>query len=214
MERSFGKIYCIINKVNGKEYVGKTTISLNKRFSQHCHERFRSSNRPLYRAMNKYGIENFSIILLENCDIEKLAEREQYWIELKKTHYDGYNATLGGDGKILFDYEEIISLYNQNYTTSEIKEIIGCSIDTVRIALKSANIDLKEKSHLKLKKQVKAIFQNGQEIVFDSCRNAAEWLKTTNKTTAKDVSGIITNIGRVANKKRNSYLNIKWEWKD
>ena len=58
-----GYIYCITNMLNGKQYVGKTVGSINERFKQHCAEykKERSKDRPLYRAMRKYGIENFIV---------------------------------------------------------------------------------------------------------------------------------------------------------
>jgi hypothetical protein len=54
--------------------------------------------------MKKYGKEHFFIELIEECPIEKLNEREQYWIAKKDTYHNGYNATIGGDGKRLIDY--------------------------------------------------------------------------------------------------------------
>lgn len=72
-------IYCITNLINGKQYVGKTTISVQKRFKEHCRDSIkeRCSKRPLYDAMNKYGVENFKVDTLEEVSQdEKLSERE------------------------------------------------------------------------------------------------------------------------------------------
>ena len=49
--------------------------------------------------MFKYGIVNFSIEELEECDDLILAEREIYWINYYNSYYNGYNATFGGDGR-------------------------------------------------------------------------------------------------------------------
>ena len=62
-----GYIYLIENKINGKKYIGKTYSSIEKRWKEHIKDRTRF-DRPLYRAMNKYGIENFSIQELEYCE--------------------------------------------------------------------------------------------------------------------------------------------------
>jgi transposase len=48
-------------------------------------------------AMRKYGRENFSFQILEECPEEQLAEREIYWIEKLNTYKEGYNETRGGD---------------------------------------------------------------------------------------------------------------------
>lgn len=56
--------------------------------------------------MRKYGIENFHIELIE--ETTNPEEREKYWIEYLGTYKNGYNATLGGDGKHYLDYDLII----------------------------------------------------------------------------------------------------------
>jgi group I intron endonuclease len=73
-------IYCIENKINQKKYVGKTIYSISLRFSQHKRESKlkRSELRPLYSAMNKYGIENFIVYQLEECSNEDASNREKY----------------------------------------------------------------------------------------------------------------------------------------
>ena len=78
-----GNIYCITNTVNNKAYVGKTLLSIQKRFQQHLQDAKRFTDRPLYRAINKYGAENFSITLLEEVEQSQLSSREQYWIAQK-----------------------------------------------------------------------------------------------------------------------------------
>ena len=78
-------IYEIINDVNDKRYIGKTEFDINKRFAEHCNDAFRERNkgRPLYKAIQKYGIEHFSIQLIEETDNPE--EREIYWIETTKS---------------------------------------------------------------------------------------------------------------------------------
>ena len=63
--------------------------------------------------MNKYGADNFSIKVLEECSPEKSSEREIYWIEKLDTYHNGYNATLGGDGSHYLDYDKIVSTYKE-----------------------------------------------------------------------------------------------------
>ena len=94
-------IYCITNMINGKQYVGLSK-DCYKRWSDHYSKSYRSTKeddirKPLYQAMKKYGRENFSFMILEECNFDKLKEREIYWIEKLKTYDTGYNATRGGD---------------------------------------------------------------------------------------------------------------------
>ena len=96
-----GYIYKITNIINGKVYIGKTEFTIKRRFKQHCEdckkERL-NEVRPLYRAMKKYGVDNFISEEIEQCDNSILCDREKYWIQYYDSYKHGYNATIGGDG--------------------------------------------------------------------------------------------------------------------
>lgn len=47
--------------------------------------------------MRKYGINNFHIIEIEECNNDNLNEREKYWIKYYNSVENGYNATYGGE---------------------------------------------------------------------------------------------------------------------
>ena len=89
-------IYIITNKINNKKYIGQA-LNIESRWNQHK----RNFNNPhcfktspkLYGAFIKYGIENFIFSVLEpNVQIDKLTEREEYWIKYYNTVNDGYNC--------------------------------------------------------------------------------------------------------------------------
>lgn len=89
-------IYKITNKINGHSYIGQS-IDIAKRWKNHI---ISSSNKndkgydyPLYRAIRKYGIDNFSFEVLEECSQHLLDKQEKYWI---KKLSPIYNQTLGG----------------------------------------------------------------------------------------------------------------------
>lgn len=96
-----GIIYKITNQINQKIYIGLTRNSLQRRFSQHKYEANHGVDRPLYRAMRKYGIDNFTIEVIDSAnDLSTLKQKEQYWIQFYDSyggHGHGYNATKGGD---------------------------------------------------------------------------------------------------------------------
>lgn len=62
--------------------------------------------------MRKYGIEHFHIEQIEETD--KPEEREIYWINFYNSYKNGYNATLGGDGKKYIDYDLVCKVYQEN----------------------------------------------------------------------------------------------------
>lgn len=100
MEKICG-IYCITNNINKKQYVGLSKDCL-KRWFDHYSKSYHSTKKddlqkPLYMAMKKYGRENFSFSILEECNLDELKDKEIYWINKLNTYEDGYNATPGGD---------------------------------------------------------------------------------------------------------------------
>lgn len=93
-------IYLITNKINGKQYVGQTIHSAEKRFVEHC-KPSETTCRLLNRAIRKYGKEAFDVSVLEEVEArDKLDEREIYWIQQMNTlSPNGYNLNGGGNGK-------------------------------------------------------------------------------------------------------------------
>src|SRR5258708_7300098 len=91
-------IYLIRNKVNGKCYVGQTERSLAQRWSEHLHATNRFKNYPLYRAMKKYGVENFEVLQFCTTGTQESADQLETVLiasaHAKAPH--GYNQTDGG----------------------------------------------------------------------------------------------------------------------
>lgn len=96
-------IYKLTNVVNGKVYIGQTSISLRKRLLKHISDARQDTKvkkHYLQKAIYKHGCDNFKIEILETCNKERLDEREIYWIK----HFNstcpelGYNCTHGGQG--------------------------------------------------------------------------------------------------------------------
>ena len=56
----------------------------------------------------------------------------------------GYNATKGGDGKVLYDHTEIIELARLGYTSKQISDKVGCCPDTIYTVLKANGVKLRK----------------------------------------------------------------------
>ena len=209
-------IYQITNKVNGKIYIGKTEFSIEKRFKEHCQDAFkeRNKNRPLYRAMRKYGIENFEISLLEETNNPE--EKEIYWIEKKGSFKYGYNATKGGDGKKYLDYDLIIATYEKLQNVKKTSELLQIDEGYCSKILKQHNIHILSGSEVTKQKYGIPVGmfdkKNSNKLLktFSTYNEAAKWL-VENKLTNCKLSTIHTHISEVANGKRKSAAGYIWK---
>ena len=208
-------IYQITNNVNGKIYIGKTENTIEERWAQHQRASIRESckDRPLYRAMNKYGIHNFSIVCLEETDNPE--EREIFWIEQKGSFKNGYNATLGGDGKKYIDYDLVIATYKQLGSQIETARKLGICDDSVRSILHSRGVESKTHSEVVKEKfgKMVSMYSLKDEYIrtFASIAEAAQYMIDNNLTGCKH-STIKTHISEVCRGKRKTAAKFKWKF--
>lgn len=198
-------IYQIENLINGKLYIGKSDYSLEKRFKEHCRDSKKPSlqNRPLYRAFNKYGIENFQISLIEETATPD--EREIFWIEQKQSFKNGYNATKGGDGKHYVDYELINTLWEKGYGPLEIAKLTGYCKETVSRGLKNSTVTQEMIYARKFENQQKPVCkidkQTDEILYVYKSISEAESCEQTNK-----------HIQDVCKGKRKTAGGFKWKY--
>ena len=208
-------IYQITNNVNGKIYIGKTERTIQERWREHCKDylRERCYDRPLYRAMRKYGLSNFTIELLEETDNPE--ERDIFWIEQKGSFKHGYNATMGGDGKKYIDYDLVVATYKNSGIIKETAKILGICEDTVHKILKQKDISIKPTSEInkeKFSKMVSMYSLNDEYIrTFISLQEAATYM-VENKLTGCKHSTIRTHISEVCRGKRKTTAKFKWKF--
>jgi group I intron endonuclease len=106
-----GCIYLLRNLLNGKGYVGQhknaKTVE-DVRWKSHIVAALeKSSKYYLHCAIRKYGVKKFSAEILWCGPVDKLNEKEVYYIKKFHTFVDdpkggGYNLTLGGNQKTKF----------------------------------------------------------------------------------------------------------------
>ena len=94
-------IYKITNQKTKECYIGQA-VDLASRWKDHdkCGLGIDTPiGNKLYKAMQEYGINNFSWEVLEICPKEQLDEKEKYYIELYQAVLYGYNGQSGNKGK-------------------------------------------------------------------------------------------------------------------
>ena len=96
--RDCAGIYKITNDRNKKAYIGRST-SVRKRLTDHIKSTVGIStiaDQKVHKVMREEGLWNFSFELIEECDKDKLNEREKYYIQFFSTEQLGYNQKAGG----------------------------------------------------------------------------------------------------------------------
>lgn len=88
-------IYKITNIVNGNFYIGQS-VDIESRWKSHLYELKKNihGNEHIQRAWNKYGSNNFTFEIIEECENDVLNNRELYWMNELKPQY---NIAGGGD---------------------------------------------------------------------------------------------------------------------
>jgi group I intron endonuclease len=80
-------------------YIGCTINTLKHRFEEHCYRCLKTNiNTKLCNSIRKYGVEKFTIELIDECSLEKIYEREVELIKEYNSFENGLNSTLGGEG--------------------------------------------------------------------------------------------------------------------
>lgn len=91
-------IYKITNIETQQCYIGQS-VDVSSRWKDHVKGGLgidASATNKLYKAMQEYGVWNFTFELLEACPRERLNEKEKFWISLYQSDKYGYNSTKGG----------------------------------------------------------------------------------------------------------------------
>lgn len=217
-----GYIYIIKNDINDKVYVGKTTLTLQERFKEHCRavNRKQCAKRPLYLAMKKHGCNHFSISLLEETD--DIENREIYWIQQYDAYHRGYNATLGGDGKryLSISDEAIIQTYQDLQNMAQTAKTLHISVETVRKILNSHKIPIASNNNVLKKKFGKPIGMYATPacekllMSFESAYAAARYLIKENLTVSKNHRGIGAYLTHVCKGDYTIGYGYYWKWLD
>jgi group I intron endonuclease len=228
-----GIIYVHINKINGKAYVGQTIQTLQHRWGGGS---LYSTCTCFYRAIQKYGWDNFEHKILE-CGLndDELNERERYWIEKYNSIQNGYNIREGGNNQHLTEeHKEKIRLSNiktlgrsvvclntgviYDSETSSKKatgaEHIGdCCSGKIKTAGKDKN------GNALLWKYIED-YTGKEEIVIKKQKRAKSKvlcietnIEYDSAKEAERCTGIdSSSIGRVCNGKRQSAGGYHWQW--
>lgn len=204
-----GNLYCILNKINNKAYIGKTYRNIDERWREHIKD-CKRYNRPLHRAIRKYGKESFTVKLLGSFPEGDLELKEKEFILKYNSFKNGYNATLGGDGKRYLEVtdQEVLDAYETSASLKEAATKLNINEDTVRKIIASYNIKIHKPTT-----QFKKVLIPELGLEFDSVSDCARLLIECEIPKSKNVTTVAGHITRVCNKIRNSYLGFTYVYR-
>ena len=92
-------IYKIVNKINGKYYVG-SSLDIKTRWKKHIYTLSYQKHRNIYlqRSWNKYGKDNFEFFIIETVPKEQLQNIEQKYLDDYIKDKLCYNLNSKADG--------------------------------------------------------------------------------------------------------------------
>lgn len=139
MREKISGVYCFINKINGKKYVGQAQDIADRR-KQHKYRAFVKGDSgyrsAFHSALRKYGWDNFDFYILQKCNIEDLDRKEEHWIiKLNTLVPNGYNIIIRAN-----QYRKIknnkkqpnpLKLPQEDIILSLIDEILNTSFEEV-----------------------------------------------------------------------------------
>lgn len=149
-----GYIYCVENSVNGRKYVGQTTVSIAQRWAAHCSAARTGENTYLYRSMRKYGEDAFIVTVLDFIHkptrqelLNELNALEIFYIEKLNTfHPAGYNLTRGGQAFSVQQTRAVFAVDANGYVLERYNSLRSASVQT-NIDEKSIQHACNSKSH-------------------------------------------------------------------
>ena len=184
-------VYYLINKINNHSYVG-SSINLASRMKNYLNNTFLKSrkivNRPIIKALLKYGQYNFTLLILEYSKVESLIDRETYFITSLIPYYNvlkqGYSS-LGY--KHTKETKELLSKLAKNRVHSDKTKGL------IARALTGENNPFYNKSH-SMERKVRMIEANsaypvyiynsfkGLLVIFPSVSILAGYIKSNHST--------------------------------
>lgn len=129
-------IYKITNLINNKIYIGETIRNLNVRWNEHKSEALGGRHGytyHLHNAMRKYGIDNFTIEIIDNCpDEERFLLESKYIQQYNSTNPEiGYNTVVEGSGCTLISTDAILEAWKEGLTINDTARLLGVHKSTV-----------------------------------------------------------------------------------
>lgn len=188
--KTFNYIYLITNKVNGKIYIGKHSTN-------NLDDGYMGSGILIKKAIQKYGIENFTKEYLAFCDTEeKLNWFEKFYIKKYNAREVGYNLTDGGEGQLgVHRYGSNAAMYGKHHSEETKQKISKSNIGKhlffteehkQKISSALSNRTLSEETRKKISESHKGIHRKGKPLSEETKRKISAAISGKHKVWNKE----------------------------
>lgn len=214
-------IYKIENLLNHKKYIGQS-IDIETRFYKH---KSAKDNFHIHRAIQKYGKENFSFEIIEECEIFQLNEKERYWINYYNSlEPNGYNMIPGGSNGagiakgIPVEQYSLNGQYIQEFpSANRAGQITGINARNItsccnQLRQQAGLFQWKWKNDKKIISSIEGVYKNDTILQYDLEGNfIKEWnsLQEIQKSLNISKSSLCSNLKG----KTHSSKNFQWKYK-
>ena len=139
-------VYKITNTVTGDFYIGSSK-NVKKRWADHkCKSTWEKClDNPMYHDMRKYGVDSFELQILAEVEIDRLKEKEQWFIEKLKPTYNSIRAN-GWDTERRKKYnKKYNNKYNNQLCIYNGEKLTLCALSTrfKRAGIEHPNLEAK-----------------------------------------------------------------------
>lgn len=146
-------VYILVNKLNGKIYVGSSTKITNRVRNYLSPGHLSAHKRPISSAIIKYGWIHFAFIVLEQVDtsLYNLEDRETYWIKHLNPDYNVFKEGTRNAGISHSDETKLAMSMKMSrgsiYIYNESKQLLAIAPSMISLALslgsKSISVSIK-----------------------------------------------------------------------
>lgn len=217
-------VYKITNTVNNKFYIGSASYlnGIATRLNNHKHDLIHNKHHSKYlqNSFNKHGKKNFYVEILEVCLPEECLNKEQYWIDLLKPHYNMLKTAGSPKGTIctLETREKLRNSLNKFYKENPEK------LEKLKILWKNKkHITLETRRKMSEAKKNKTIKHLNYTLRTKGTVKPVLLLDLNNNIIkefssitlcAKFIKGNSQNICSVLKNKNKTYKNFKFKYKN
>jgi len=212
-----GKVYKIIHSQSDICYIGSTQNSLRDRWKQHKNDYSKSThNLSIYEYFDKYGIEQFKIILIKEysvSDKKELLALEQLWINKLKciNKYHAFQPLVKEYQKqYAIKNKEKISEYRKEYYIENRNKLLEIKKEYYN-ENKEHILEYQKEYYIENKEQIqdykKEYFIKNKEQI---AKHKAEYYQQNKKKVKNKVNEYrLKNREKINQKLKENYINNK-----